>query len=54
MTVIVTAAAAAAGNRFLLTAALTYRLVRPGDAARPAPDGIGPTRRAAIDCRRPL
>jgi len=54
MTVIVTAAAAAPVNRFLLTAALTCRLVRLGDAARPAPGGIGPTRRAAIDCRSPL
>ena len=54
MTTIVTGAAAAPGNRSLPTAALTYWLVRLGDAARPAPDEIGPICCAAIDCRSPL
>ena len=54
MTTIVTAVAAAAGNRFLLTAALTYWLVRLGDTARPAPNEISAIHCPAIDCRSPL
>ena len=54
MNVIVTGVAAAPGSRLLLTAALTHWLVHLGDAARPAPNEIGPMRCAAIDCRSPL
>ncbi len=40
MTAIVTMSAAATGDRFLLTVALTYWLVRLGDTARSAPNEI--------------
>jgi hypothetical protein len=54
MTAIVTVSAVATGNRILLTAALSYWLVRLEDTARPGPNEIGTIHRSAIDCRGPF